>query len=283
MDEERCVDSCASKLIRSNHRLMGTYVQLMPKMVQRRMDELESKAAELANAEVQAANAGMEQAAVPVVPTVPAPAATDVPLGIISPDMAGPVTTLDAPQLPVFVPEATGAVPDLSSTATPAADMPVMNGPSLTNGAGNGAPLFVPPPTLPEVSSAVGIVPGITESPGISSEAKVVMPRIVEGPSTLMSVPSVTEIPTQGSFLSTSGEKMITSPLELPSTTPLTLPVTAPSIESSILVPDLTKAASDTAAPVLAPVLKPTDLTNGVPITSTGTSSSTTGGSQSSS
>uniref|UniRef100_A0A8C6PKQ4 Translocase of inner mitochondrial membrane 10B n=1 Tax=Nothobranchius furzeri TaxID=105023 RepID=A0A8C6PKQ4_NOTFU len=40
---ERCVDSCAGKLIRSNHRLMGTYVQLMPKMVQRRMEEMESK------------------------------------------------------------------------------------------------------------------------------------------------------------------------------------------------------------------------------------------------
>ncbi|KAF7206518.1 mitochondrial import inner membrane translocase subunit Tim10 B [Nothobranchius furzeri] len=50
MDEERCVDSCAGKLIRSNHRLMGTYVQLMPKMVQRRMEEMESKAAENAAA-----------------------------------------------------------------------------------------------------------------------------------------------------------------------------------------------------------------------------------------
>ncbi|KAM8900569.1 mitochondrial import inner membrane translocase subunit Tim10 B [Spinachia spinachia] len=44
MDEERCVDSCAGKLIRSNHRLMATYVQLMPRMVQRRMEEMESKA-----------------------------------------------------------------------------------------------------------------------------------------------------------------------------------------------------------------------------------------------
>lgn len=48
MDEERCVDSCAGKLIRSNHRLMGTYVKLMPAMVQRRMEEMESKAAEAA-------------------------------------------------------------------------------------------------------------------------------------------------------------------------------------------------------------------------------------------
>uniref|UniRef100_A0A3P8VID8 Mitochondrial import inner membrane translocase subunit n=1 Tax=Cynoglossus semilaevis TaxID=244447 RepID=A0A3P8VID8_CYNSE len=33
MEEERCLDSCAGKLIRTNHRLMGTYVDLMPKMV----------------------------------------------------------------------------------------------------------------------------------------------------------------------------------------------------------------------------------------------------------
>lgn len=43
--QERCADNCAGKLIRSNHRLMGTYVQLMPRMVQRRMEEMESKAA----------------------------------------------------------------------------------------------------------------------------------------------------------------------------------------------------------------------------------------------
>lgn len=51
------MDSCAGKLIRSNHRLMSTYVQLMPKMVQRRMEEMESKAAEMAKAaEAAAAN-----------------------------------------------------------------------------------------------------------------------------------------------------------------------------------------------------------------------------------
>ncbi|XP_026106465.1 mitochondrial import inner membrane translocase subunit Tim10 B-like [Carassius auratus] len=54
MDEERCVDSCAGKLIRTNHRLMGTYVQLMPAMVQKRMQEMESKAAEMAKAEAAA-------------------------------------------------------------------------------------------------------------------------------------------------------------------------------------------------------------------------------------
>uniref|UniRef100_A0A8C6SXW5 Translocase of inner mitochondrial membrane 10 homolog B (yeast) n=1 Tax=Neogobius melanostomus TaxID=47308 RepID=A0A8C6SXW5_9GOBI len=52
---ERCVDSCAGKLIRSNHRLMATYVQLMPRMVQRRMEEMEIKAAENAKLEAAAA------------------------------------------------------------------------------------------------------------------------------------------------------------------------------------------------------------------------------------
>ncbi|KAL0994952.1 hypothetical protein UPYG_G00129880 [Umbra pygmaea] len=50
MDEERCADSCAGKLIRSNHRLMGTYVNLMPGMVQRRMAEMEKKNAEVGGA-----------------------------------------------------------------------------------------------------------------------------------------------------------------------------------------------------------------------------------------
>lgn len=44
------MDNCAGKLIRSNHRMMSTYVQLMPRMVQRRMEEMESKAAENAKA-----------------------------------------------------------------------------------------------------------------------------------------------------------------------------------------------------------------------------------------
>uniref|UniRef100_A0AAV2J9B9 Scaffold protein ILK n=1 Tax=Knipowitschia caucasica TaxID=637954 RepID=A0AAV2J9B9_KNICA len=65
MDEERCVDNCAGKLIRSNHRLMGTYVTLMPKMVQRRMEEMESKMAENAKMEAEAAaKAGVLEEAV---------------------------------------------------------------------------------------------------------------------------------------------------------------------------------------------------------------------------
>lgn len=73
MDEERCVDNCAGKLIRSNHRLMATYVQLMPRMVQRRMEELESKAAENARLEAEAAastSVGPELQSTPVATSV---------------------------------------------------------------------------------------------------------------------------------------------------------------------------------------------------------------------
>ncbi|XP_072257091.1 mitochondrial import inner membrane translocase subunit Tim10 B [Pyxicephalus adspersus] len=52
MDEETCLDSCATKFIRSNHRLMAAYVGLMPSVVQRRMADIEKQNKELeANAE----------------------------------------------------------------------------------------------------------------------------------------------------------------------------------------------------------------------------------------
>ncbi|NXV81456.1 T10B translocase, partial [Atlantisia rogersi] len=34
--EETCLDACAGKLVRSNHRLMRAYVGLMPSILQRR-------------------------------------------------------------------------------------------------------------------------------------------------------------------------------------------------------------------------------------------------------
>ncbi|XP_069827974.1 mitochondrial import inner membrane translocase subunit Tim10 B [Dendropsophus ebraccatus] len=43
MEEEQCLDSCASKLIRSNHRLMASYVAVMPGVVQRRMADYEAQ------------------------------------------------------------------------------------------------------------------------------------------------------------------------------------------------------------------------------------------------
>uniref|UniRef100_A0A8C9G1R4 Mitochondrial import inner membrane translocase subunit Tim10 B n=1 Tax=Pavo cristatus TaxID=9049 RepID=A0A8C9G1R4_PAVCR len=41
---EQCLDGCAGKLIRANHRLMGAYVALMPSIVQRRSARLEDSA-----------------------------------------------------------------------------------------------------------------------------------------------------------------------------------------------------------------------------------------------
>ncbi|XP_061887963.1 mitochondrial import inner membrane translocase subunit Tim10 B [Entelurus aequoreus] len=68
MDEERCVDRCAGKLIRSNHRLMATYVQLMPRLVQRRMEEMESKAAANRAAEAAGSLASTSETSVSTIP-----------------------------------------------------------------------------------------------------------------------------------------------------------------------------------------------------------------------
>lgn len=46
--EERCLDGCAGKLIRANHRLMGAYVALMPSIVQRRAARMEDTAERMA-------------------------------------------------------------------------------------------------------------------------------------------------------------------------------------------------------------------------------------------
>uniref|UniRef100_A0ABM5FVH9 Mitochondrial import inner membrane translocase subunit n=1 Tax=Pogona vitticeps TaxID=103695 RepID=A0ABM5FVH9_9SAUR len=43
-EEESCLDGCAGKLVRSNHRLMAAYVQLMPSIVQRRVADYEAAA-----------------------------------------------------------------------------------------------------------------------------------------------------------------------------------------------------------------------------------------------
>uniref|UniRef100_A0A8C3P7G2 Mitochondrial import inner membrane translocase subunit n=1 Tax=Chrysemys picta bellii TaxID=8478 RepID=A0A8C3P7G2_CHRPI len=47
-EEEACLDGCAGKLVHSNHRLMGAYVQLMPSIVQRRISDYEAAAAQVA-------------------------------------------------------------------------------------------------------------------------------------------------------------------------------------------------------------------------------------------
>uniref|UniRef100_A0A670HW37 Mitochondrial import inner membrane translocase subunit n=2 Tax=Podarcis muralis TaxID=64176 RepID=A0A670HW37_PODMU len=47
-EEESCLDGCAGKLVRSNHRLMAAYVRLMPSLVQRRISDYEAAAPEAA-------------------------------------------------------------------------------------------------------------------------------------------------------------------------------------------------------------------------------------------
>ncbi|NXD88709.1 T10B translocase, partial [Halcyon senegalensis] len=43
--EESCLDGCAGKLVHANHRLMSSYVALMPAIVQRRLADYEATAA----------------------------------------------------------------------------------------------------------------------------------------------------------------------------------------------------------------------------------------------
>ncbi|XP_060119776.1 mitochondrial import inner membrane translocase subunit Tim10 B isoform X2 [Heteronotia binoei] len=41
-EEEACLEGCAGKLVRSNHRLMAAYVDLMPALLQRRLADYEA-------------------------------------------------------------------------------------------------------------------------------------------------------------------------------------------------------------------------------------------------
>ncbi|KAL8191480.1 UNVERIFIED_CONTAM: Mitochondrial import inner membrane translocase subunit Tim10 B [Gekko kuhli] len=61
--EEACLDGCAGKLVRSNHRLMAAYVQLMPALVQRRVADYEAAAASRAPEGGDAATAAALQVA----------------------------------------------------------------------------------------------------------------------------------------------------------------------------------------------------------------------------
>ncbi|XP_070699898.1 mitochondrial import inner membrane translocase subunit Tim10 B [Pempheris klunzingeri] len=107
MDEERCVDSCAGKLIRSNHRLMSSYVQLMPRMVQRRMEEMESKVAENAKAAEAAAAAAAAAAASVGPPAAEHSPASQTPITSSPPTQAPPLST---PSVTDVGPEAHGSV-----------------------------------------------------------------------------------------------------------------------------------------------------------------------------
>lgn len=175
--QERCVDSCAGKLIRSNHRLMGTYVQLMPRMVQRRMEEMESKAAENAKATEAAA----------------LPSAAEAPSLSQSPVTSSPLPPLTLSAADVG-PDAQG-----SSSKPTGSDVPVelsaasegkLSAASLLNHAGSGPQ---PPVAGPQIEFE-GPVPAFVPSQP-TSISTVASPPVSKSPESLSHQERATEIP----------------------------------------------------------------------------------------
>ncbi|TNN79012.1 Mitochondrial import inner membrane translocase subunit Tim10 B [Liparis tanakae] len=144
MDEDKCVDSCAGKLIRSNHRLMSTYVQLMPKMVQRRMEEMETKAAEMAKASEAAAIAAAAPPAAEAAPASQTPVDSSPPAQLLEQPFTS--TPLDAALMPgglnipvdAVVSNSTGESKVHLSAAVPLSPVIEAAGVSVLNGAGDG-------------------------------------------------------------------------------------------------------------------------------------------------
>ncbi|XP_030010865.1 mitochondrial import inner membrane translocase subunit Tim10 B [Sphaeramia orbicularis] len=165
MDEERCVDSCAGKLIRSNHRLMGTYVQLMPRMVQRRMEEMESKAkaaeaaaaAATASAAVGPTATDTSQASQPTTASIPTPHESPLlPPSVtdIGPEVHGSVLKPAGSEIPVELDLSAATQVKLSAATllTPATE--TLN-PSELNTAGSGPSYTAGFPQLPPVGSQI--------------------------------------------------------------------------------------------------------------------------------
>lgn len=120
---------------------MGTYVQLMPRMVQRRMEEMENKAA-AAEAAASASTGPASQSPVtspppPQIPSLIPPLATDV-----GPEAHGSVLKpggLDIPvELNAAVTKPTTATEIKLSAATPLTPAAETVNPSVPNTAGNG-------------------------------------------------------------------------------------------------------------------------------------------------
>ncbi|XP_068187630.1 mitochondrial import inner membrane translocase subunit Tim10 B [Antennarius striatus] len=138
MDEERCLDSCAGKLIRSNHRLMGTYVQLMPKMVQRRMEEMESKASQVAMATEPATSVDVAPLATesavdlqsPVTPPTQLPVALTPSVNDVSPEVFGSLVTPAGPDTPLDPRPQVSNSTTTSEVNIPAVTVP-QNGPEV--------------------------------------------------------------------------------------------------------------------------------------------------------
>ena len=119
---------------------MGTYVQLMPKMVQRRMEEMESKAAEAARA-VEAAGAS-EEAGAGALPGGSAVAESPLPL-----------VPTETPQMISSALSGAGDFTGLQTTTTGlSADVPVMQSPGPVLGDILGT-AEVPPMSTPVLNS----------------------------------------------------------------------------------------------------------------------------------
>lgn len=248
MDEERCVDSCAGKLIRSNHRLMATYVQLMPAMVQKRMEELETKAAELAKAEeAQAVGAGGPES---TQMSAPSPAPLEVPPSRDSTSI-GDVNGTPSDALPLLLSEASGTAPDPSALTLPVAEVPVLNGPAVNGDVVNITPVLNLPLTVkPEPPGPVGLPPGIAESLDIKQPAI----TVIDGQNTPISSLPVANTPLQPSSVSVSDDNGLvnlqpslpSAPLIIPAPT---LSVPPPLVESSASVSDLINSPSTAPVP----------------------------------
>ncbi|KAB5543506.1 hypothetical protein PHYPO_G00079960 [Pangasianodon hypophthalmus] len=180
MDEEHCVDNCAGKLIRSNHRLMGTYVKLMPAMVQRRMEEMESKAAEAAKA---------TEAVSPVEPLAGGLNSSESPSTAIA-------STLATPSL--GVPTATSAA---EQAGTAASNGTVQSAPSLSTN--EGLVSHIPIPVVTESAHTPSAKPPVVV-PSKQASVEVTSP-LLEG--LKVSTPPVNpSVPTQESLSSITAD-----------------------------------------------------------------------------
>ncbi|XP_036451708.1 mitochondrial import inner membrane translocase subunit Tim10 B [Colossoma macropomum] len=174
MDEEHCVDSCAGKLIRSNHRLMGTYVKLMPAMVQRRMEEMESKAAETAKA---------AEVAAPVEPLAGGSGTPETTTMVSSSTaehvgsteaLAGSVSFTPSTSEPTLInlsPAPAPAVPLMSESVIQAADSAIS---SVTSQATNVS--LVPPLVTEHAQSTAAELPAVVSSTQGSSSVNSSLP-----------------------------------------------------------------------------------------------------------
>ncbi|XP_071780733.1 mitochondrial import inner membrane translocase subunit Tim10 B [Centroberyx gerrardi] len=256
MDEERCVDSCAGKLIRSNHRLMGTYVQLMPRMVQRRMEEMESKAAEAEAAAAAAASGAVGPAATEALPTTQTPIAPSPPTQI--PPMLPPTVTDVGP---VQTPAVPGQATDIFVVSAPSpVSGEAMVRPDMHDSVLQPAAVHIPLELDAAASKSTAAAP-VTEmklaaATALTSATETVNPLALNKPA---SGPSYTAVLPQSAIAGTqieSGNSMSVSvlPVFTPSR-PITLSEDAP--VSTVAAPTVSKATESLSGQDKAPEVSP--------------------------